>query len=300
MYGSYQGQDWMDQAIVHLKKQVEIKNLIGQLFPQPLTFPPYPCGQYYYYPTNWQSQYTRGQSNFLNKAFGRSSNLGLAHVAGTAEEGLVMNNNQSTERSAAKYSNSLIALKALACEKCLTVDFIPMLLPRGPPFKEISTHHCRQGRLVEIEQKDSHILKVTSDLLHDNLPRVLAHLVRKCVDTKRIHLCILKLCSNYSPDNQEVDRGALPCPVRFLDTADQTIYRWINRMKESQLEGSYIQLDINEELFSFFKVSIDSTIILLATKAHPSSGYDLYVMGLVLDESCLEKVKPFMPKLLQS
>jgi hypothetical protein len=215
--------------------------------------------------------------------------------------GLVMSNNQSSEPSPDKYSNNLIALKALACEKCLMVDFIPMLSHKGQRFKEISIHHCREDRLAEIadiELKDTHTLKVTQDLLHDELPSVLAHLVRKCMDKERIYLCFLQFCSIYSPDSEDVRSVASSYPIRFLDTADQTKYRWINRIKESQLEQGHIQLVTTDELFSFFKVFIDSTFMLLAIKVHSSSEYDLYAMGLVLDDSCLGKVKPFTPKLL--
>ena len=289
IYGSHQDQDWMDQTIILLRKQVEIANLTRQLSP-PFPFPSYPYGQYYS-PPNMQFQYTMARPSFL-KTVGRSSILGPAHGGRTAEGGLVLSNNQSNEPSADKYSNNPIALKALACEKCLMVDFIPMLSHKGQPFKEISTHHCRQDRLAKIDQMDTHISKVTSDLLHDKLPIILAHLVRKCMITERIYLCFLKFC------RLDGGLGALSYPVKFLNTADQAKHRWINHIKESQLERGYIQLETNDELFSFFKVSIDSTFILLAIKVQSGSEYDLYSMALVLHESCLEKVKPFMPKLL--
>ena len=241
----------------------------------------------------------QSQSNFLNKTVSQSNSLDPMYAALCGS--LVMSNYLSIKPSADKCSNNLIALKALACEKCLMVDFIPMLSHKGQPFKEISTHHCRQDRLAEIaeiELKDTHTLKVTQDLLHDGLPNILAHLVRKCTDKERIYLCFLKFCSIPSPESEDVGRGALSYPVIFLDIADQTKYRWISRMKESQLEQGYIQLETTDELFSFFKVSVDSTFILLAIKFHSNSEYDLYAMGLVLDESCLGKVKPFAPKLL--
>ena len=142
-------EDSMDRVIDLLSKQAQIKDLISQLIP-----PYYPQAylQQFYYPS------TLGQ--FVQRS-------GYENLS----EG---------ETSIKPKSFQLISLRGSICDKCLTVDTIPIFLYKDGTVKEIHNHSCSEDRVSDLKRRDKHDLNKFFVILHRTLPKILAAKVLMC------------------------------------------------------------------------------------------------------------------------
>lgn len=207
---------------------------------------------------------------------------------------------QFVQRSAKSFQ--LISLRELICDKCLTIDTIPIFLYEDGTVKEIHNHSCSEDRVLDLKQRDKHYLNRFFVGLHRALPKILAAKVMMCNKSQtKISLCFIKHDSFSSSNTEVYSIGSLNCPIRFLD-AFPSEHRWINQIINGQKRKDTVKLETKEELLSFLEISIDSTMIMLKVKRDsllsPSSeNWDSYIVGLNLSEHNFEKVnKPFIPK----
>jgi hypothetical protein len=240
-----------------LSKQVKIKDFISQLMP------PGAYSQQFNYPS------TLGQ-------FVQRSTLG-----------------QFVQRSAKSFQ--LISLRESICDKCLTIDTIPIFLYEDGTVKEIHNHSCSEDRILDLKQKDKYYLSILFVALYGVLPKILAINVAMCNKSQaKISLCFKK-CDGSDGS------GSSNCPIRVLD-AFPSEHRWINQIKNSQKRKDIIELETAEELLSFLEISINSTMVKLKIKRDSSlsplsENWDSYLVGLNLPEYNIKKVnEPFIPK----
>ena len=200
---------------------------------------------------------------------------------------------QFVQRSVKSFQ--LISLRESICDKCLTIDTIPIFLYEDGTVKEIHNHSCSEDRVLDLKQRDKHYLSILFVALHGVLPKILAINVAMCNKSQaKISLCFKKCDGSDSS-------GSPNCPIRVLD-AFPSEHRWINQIKNSQKRKDIIELETAEELLSFLEISINSTMIKLKIKRDsslsPSSeNWDSYIVGLNLPEHNIKKVnEPFIPK----
>jgi hypothetical protein len=207
---------------------------------------------------------------------------------------------QFVQRSAKSFQ--LILLRESICDKCLTIDTIPIFLYEDGTVKEIHNHSCSEDRVLDLKQRDKHHLSIFFVPLHGALPKILAINIVMCNKSQaKISLCFKK-CDGLLSSNAEIySSGSSNCPIRVLD-AFSSEHRWINQIKNSQKREDIIELETAEELLSFLEISINSTMVMLKIKRDsslsPSSeNWDFYLVGLNLPEHNIKKVnEPFIPK----
>ena len=203
---------------------------------------------------------------------------------------------QFVQRSVKSFQ--LISLRESICDKCLTIDTIPIFLYEDGTVKEIHNHSCSEDRVLrvlDLKQRDKHYLSILFVALHGVLPKILAINVAMCNKSQaKISLCFKKCDGNDGS-------GSPNCPIRVLD-AFPSEHRWINQIKNSQKRKDIIELETAEELLSFLEISINSTMVKLKIKRDsslsPSSeNWDSYLVGLNLPEHNIKNVnEPFIPK----
>jgi hypothetical protein len=258
-----------------LSKQVKIKDFISQLMP------PEAYSQQFNHPS------TLGQ--FVQRStlgqFVQRSTLGQFVQRSTL--------GQFVQRSAKSFQ--LISLRESICDKCLTIDTIPIFLYEDGTVKEIHNHSCSEDRVLDLKQKDKYYLSILFVALYGVLPKILAINVAMCNKSQaKISLCFKK-CDGSDGS------GSSNCPIRVLD-AFPSEHRWINQIKNSQKRKDIIELETAEELLSFLEISINSTMIKLKIKRDSSlsplsENWDSYLVGLNLPEHNIKKVnEPFIPK----
>ena len=261
----------MDHFIGLLSKQVQIKDLISQLIP---SYYPQAYLQQFYYPS------TLGQ-----------------FVQRSGDENL-----SEGETSIKLKSFQLISLRGSICDKCLTIDTIPIFLYKDRTVKEIHNHSCSEDRISNLKRRDKHDLNRFFVALHRALPKILAAKVMMCNKSQaKISFCFMKH-DGFSSSNTEIySIESLNCPIRFLD-AFPSKHQWINQIKNSQKREDFVELETTEELLSFLEISINSTMVMLKAKrdSSPSSSsenWDSYLVGLNLPDNNLGKVNtPFTSK----
>ena len=266
-------EDSMDRVIDLLSKQAQIKDLISQLIPP---YYPQAYSQQFYYPS------TLGQ--FVQRS-------GYENLS----EG---------EISIKPKSFQLISLRGSICDKCLTVDTIPIFLYKDGTVKEIHDHSCNEDRVSDLKRRDKHVLNKFFVILHRTLPKILAAKVLMYNKSEpKIYLWSMK-CDDLASSSLPTDVhkiGSWECPIRFLD-AFPSENRWLNQIRNSQKQENIIKLETKEELLSFLEISMDSTMIMLKVKrdlslSSSSENWDSYLVGLNLPDNNLEKVNtPFTPK----
>ncbi len=264
-------EDSMDHFIDLLSKQAQIKDLTSQFIP---SYYPQAYLQQFYYPS------TLGQ--FVQRS-----------GYGNLSEG---------ETSIILKSFQLISLRGSICDKCLTIDTIPIFLYKDVTVKEIHNHLCSEDRVLDLKRRDKHDLNRFFVALHRALPKILAAKVMMCNKSQaKISFCFMKH-DGFSSSNTEIySIESLNCPIIFLD-AFPSKHQWINQIKNSQERADIVKLETKEELLSFLEISIDSTMIMLKVKrdsslSSSSENWDSYLVGLNLPDNNLEKVNtPFTPK----
>ena len=264
-------EDSMDRVIDLLSKQAQIKDLTSQRIS-----PYYPQAylQQFYYPS------TLGQ--FVQRS-------GYENLS----EG---------ETSIKPKSFQLISLRGSICDKCLTIDTIPIFLYKDGTVKEIHNHSCSEDRVSDLKRRDKHYLNKFFVILHRTLPKILAAKVMMCNKSQaKISFGFMKH-DGFSSSNTEVySIESSNCPIRFFD-AFPSEHQWINQIKNSQERMNFGKLETTEELLSFLEISMDSTMIMLKVKrdlslSSSSENWDSYLVGLNLPDNNLEKVNtPFTPK----
>jgi hypothetical protein len=292
-------EDSMDHFIDLLSKQAQIKDLTSQLIP-----PYYPQAylQQFYYP-NTLGQFMQRTPVFSTSSFHRSSpaiSMNSINISGpVSDEG---NKNLSgTEVSIKPKSFQLISLRGLICDKCLTIDIIPLGLNEDGTVQEIHNHFCREDRVMNLKRRDKHDLIKFFVALHRALPKILAAKVMMCNKLQpKISLYFMRYGGFSSLNTEVYSNGSLYFPIRFFD-AFPSQHQWINQIKNSQKRNDTIKLESKKELLVFLEISIDSTMMMLKVKhdssLSPSENWDSYLIGLNLPEYDIEKVnEPFIPK----
>lgn len=291
---SNQQEDFMDGSINTLRNlmeflriQVEIKDLNSRLI-SPYYPGPYP--QQFYYPIT-SGHFIQKSPNFSTLSFRQSS---LAIPKGAAKISTLVSG-RNVEKSF-----QLISLRGSICDKCLTIDTIPLIRYEDGTLKEIYNHSCSEDRVLDLKRRDKHDLIRFFAVLHLFLLIILAINVALCNKSQaKISLSFMKHDGLSSSNTETYSRKNLNYPIRSLNIFPSES-QWINQIKNNQKQGDIIELG-TEELLSFLEISIDSTMIILKIK-HDSSlsssqNYDFYIVGLNLPEPNLERVtKPFAPK----
>jgi hypothetical protein len=291
-----QQEDFMDGCINTLRNheeflriQVEIKDLSSRLM-SPYYPTPYP--QQFYYPIT-SGHFIQKSPNFSTLSFQQSS---LASPACTAKISTLV-----SDRNVEK-SFQLVSLRGSICDKCLTIDTIPLIRYKDGTLKEIYNHSCSEDRVLDLKRRDKHDLIRFFGVLHRFLLNILAINVVLCNKSQaKISLSFMKHdgLSSSSSNTETYSSENLNCPIRSLNTFPSES-QWINQIKNSQKQGDIIELE-TKELLSFLEISIDSTMIILKIKRDSSlsssENYDFYIVGLNLSEPNLEMViKSFAPK----
>jgi hypothetical protein len=264
-------EDSMDRVIDLLSKQAQIKDLTSQRIS-----PYYPQAylQQFYYPST------------LGQLVQRSGYENLS-------EG---------ETSIKPKSFQLISLRGSICDRCLTIDTIPIFLYKDGTVKEIHNHSCSEDRVSDLKRGDKHYLNKFFVILYKTLPKILAAKVMMCNKSQaKISFGFMKH-DGFSSSNTEVySIQSSNYPIRFFD-AFPSEHQWINQIKNSQERMNFGKLETTEELLSFLEISMDSTMIMLKVKrdlslSSSSENWDSYLVGLNLPDNNLEKVNtPFTPK----
>jgi hypothetical protein len=120
-------EDSMDHFIDLLSKQAQIKDLTSQLIP---SYYPQAYSQQFYYPS------TLGQ--FVQRS-------GYENLS-------------ECETSIKLKSFQLISLRGSICDKCLTIDTIPIFRYEDGTVKEIHNHSCSEDRVLDLKRRDKHDL----------------------------------------------------------------------------------------------------------------------------------------------
>ncbi len=293
-------ESFMDNIIDILSKAVQIRDLTSQ-FVSP--YYPKPYSQQVYYPSTL-GHFVQRSASFSSPSFHQSS---IAVPAGSiAIPGSVSNKGDEKisegETSIKLKQPQLISLRGSLCDKCLTIDTIPIFLYEDGTLNEIYNHSCSEDRVLDLKRRNKYYLHRFFVLLHRALPKILAINVALCNKSQsKISLYFMKHEGFPSSNTEIYDSENLNCPIRSLD-AFPSEHRWINQIKNSQKQEDIIELETAEELLSFLEISINSTMVMLKIK-HDSSlstsseNWDSYLVGLNLPEPNLERVtKSFTPK----
>jgi hypothetical protein len=149
---SNQQEDFMDGSINALRNhaeflriQVEIKDLSSRLMSSyyPGSYP-----QQFYYPIT-SGHFIQKSPNFSTLSFRQSS---LAIPAGTAKISTLVSS-RNVEKSF-----QLVSLRGSICDKCLTIDTIPLIRYEDGTLKEIYNHSCSEDRVLDLKRRDKHDL----------------------------------------------------------------------------------------------------------------------------------------------
>ena len=243
---SNQQEDFMDGSINALRNhaellriQMEIKDLSSRLM-SPYYPGPYP--QQFYYPIT-SGHFIQKSPNFSTLSFRQSS---LAIPAGTAKISTLVSG-RNVEKSF-----QLISLRGSICDKCLTIDTIPLIQYKDGTLKEIHNHSCSEDRALDLKRRDKHDL-IRFFVVHRFLLNILAINVALCNKSQaKISLSFMKHDGLSSSNTETYSSENLNCPIRSLNIFPSES-QWINQIKNSQKQGDIIELE-TEELLSFFEI----------------------------------------------
>ena len=243
---SNQQEDFMDGSINALRNhaellriQMEIKDLSSRLM-SPYYPGPYP--QQFYYPIT-SGHFIQKSPNFSTLSFRQSS---LAIPAGTAKISTLVSG-RNVEKSF-----QLISLRGSICDKCLTIDTIPLIQYEDGTLKEIHNHSCSEDRALDLKRRDKHDL-IRFFVVHRFLLNILAINVALCNKSQaKISLSFMKHDGLSSSNTETYSSENLNCPIRSLNIFPSES-QWINQIKNSQKQGDIIELE-TEELLSFLEI----------------------------------------------